>query len=62
MNYGIKARESKGQLVMMKNGKRIREKYFDSRIKRLELMREWLKIVNYIDHFEFIIKLNENQL
>ena len=61
MNYGIKAKESKGYLTMMKNGKRIRERYFDSRTKRLQLMREWLKIINYKDCFEFIIKLNEQQ-
>ena len=61
MNHGIKAKESKGTLTMLKNGKRIREKYFDCRGKRLELMREWLKLVNYKDWFEFIIKLNETQ-
>ena len=62
MSYGIKAKESKGTLTMFKNGKRIREKYFDSRIKRIELMREWQTLINYVDTFEFIIKLNEKQL
>ena len=61
MKYGITGKQSKGYLTMMKNGKRIRERYFDSRTKRLQLMREWLKIVNYKDCFEFIIKLNEQQ-
>ena len=62
MSYGIKAKESKGTLIMLKNGKRIREKYFDARIKRIELMREWQTLINYKDSFEFIIKLNERQL
>ena len=61
MSYGIKSKQSKGYLTMLKNGKRIREKYFDSRTKRMYIMREWLKLINYTDCFEFIIKLNERQ-
>lgn len=61
MNYGIKAKESKGYLAMTKNNKVIRERYFNSRTERFQLMRQWLKIVNYKDCFQFIIKLNEQQ-
>lgn len=59
MKYGLYEKESKGLLKLLKNGKVIRERYFDKRAKRKKLQLEWLKLVNYKDRFDFLILLNE---
>jgi hypothetical protein len=61
MNNGLKGKETTGLVMLTKNGKVIRTKSFGSKAIRKIIVLSWLPLVNYIDEFQLIIRLNEQQ-
>ena len=62
MNYGIKVKEATGIVLLTKNGMVIRQTSFQSKTHRKTIIQSWLALINYIDEFQIIIRLNEKQI